>query len=68
MSGEWLNVEATYKCKQMLWQNLWLLLVRNHNVIREEEHLITQYTDFQPLLTSTKDALSFGYEAFPLGD
>lgn len=40
MSGEWLNVEATYKCKQMLWQNLWLLLVRNHNVIREEEHLI----------------------------
>ena len=62
-----------YKCKQMLihyvlWQNLELLWVMNHNVIQEEEHLMYSNPDFQSLLTSAKDVLSFEYGILPLWD
>ena len=38
----------------------------NHNVIQEEEHLMYSNPDFQSLLTSAKDVLSFEYGILPL--
>lgn len=40
----------------------------NHNVIQEEEHFMYSSPDFQSLLASVKDVLSFEYGVLLLGD